>query len=137
MLQENFFLLSNISSLLLWLDTFFNSQYISQADSESLKNQMMLTSFVSTLCQRILDVSWGYIESNRVRWSSIKYLLSDFVISDPPLPIHTHTLLTCIPSPLSTSVWIVFFKEVMTKIYFENYCQSKNHKQRYKLKKLL
>ena len=57
MLQENFFLLSNISLLLSLLDIFFNSQNISQADSESLKNQMMLTSFVSTLCQRILDVS--------------------------------------------------------------------------------
>ena len=35
------------------------------------------------------------------------------------------------------SVRILLFKEDMTEIYFVNYYQSKNHKQRYKTKKLL
>ena len=39
--------------------------------------------------------------------------------------------------PHSTNVRIVFLKEDMTDIYFANYHQSKNLKQRYKIKKLL
>ena len=37
----------------------------------------------------------------------------------------------------STNVQILSIKEDMTEIYFLNYYQSKNHKQHYKIKKLL
>ena len=52
----------------------------------------------------------------------------------PPPPVRAHTLLAYTPS---TSVLIVFFKEDMTEMYFTNYYQSENHRQRYKIKKLL
>ena len=41
------------------------------------------------------------------------------------------------PLPSSTSEQTIFFKEDMTEIYFENYYQSKSHKQLYKINKLL
>ena len=42
-----------------------------------------------------------------------------------------------ISSPPCTSVQIVFFNKDMTEIYFANYYESKNHRQRYKIKRLL
>ena len=58
--------------------------------------------------------------------------------SRPPLPpVRAHTLLAYTPYPPSTSVRLVFFKEDITEINFANYYQSKNHKHRYKIKKLL
>ena len=66
--------------------------------------------------------------------SSIKWVRSDFVNLDTPP--RANTRLVYIPSPSSTSVRTLFFKEDMTGIYFVNYYQSKNHK-RYKIKKLL
>ena len=66
-----------------------------------------------------------------------KYARSDFVILDPPLPCTCTYAFSLHPLPPITSVRIVFFKEGITAIYFANYYQSKNHKQRYKIKKLL
>ena len=42
-----------------------------------------------------------------------------------------------ISSPPCTSVQIVFFNKDMTEIYFANYYESKSHRQRYKIKRLL
>ena len=51
---------------------------------------------------------------------------SDFVILNPPFhSVRAHTLLAYTPSP---PLW---------HAYFANYYQSKNHKQRYKIKKIL
>ena len=57
----------------------------------------------------------------------------------PPLPRYTCTHAFSL-HPLvqpSTYVRILFFKKSMTEIYFVNYCQLQNYKQRYKIKKLL
>ena len=56
-----------------------------------------------------------------VHGSSIKYVRSDFVLLDPPLPpVRAHTLLTYNTSPPTrTSVRIVLFKEDMTDIFCE------------------
>ena len=43
-------------------------------------------------------------------------------------------LLAYTPLHPSMSIWILFLKEDRTVIYFVNYCQSKNHQKRYKIK---
>ena len=111
--QVQFYQCLDIASLLLlWLDTFCISQKISQPNSENLKKQMMLNSSVSTLFQRIFDISQSYIESNQARWSSIKYLRSDIVTSDPPPSVRAHTLLTYITSPLVRVYGQYFLKKL-------------------------
>ena len=55
---------------------------------------------------------------------------------DSPPPIRPHTLLTYSPFPLVRVYGYYFLKEIW-QIYFVNYYQSKNHKQRYRIKKLL
>ena len=61
---------------------------------------------------------------------SIKYLPSDFVILDPLSPnVHAHTLLVYTGS-LLVQVHGYYILKRIWQIYFVNYYQSKNHKQR-------
>ena len=62
----------------------------------------------------------------------LNYVRSHFIILDVP----AHTLLAYTTSP-KVSAQILFFKEDIAEIYFVNYYQSKNQKQRFKIKKLL
>ena len=67
----------------------------------------------------------------------MKYVRGDFVILDPVSPpVHAYTLLAYTPSPLVRACGY-YFSENVWQIYFMNYYQWKNHKQRYKIKKLL
>ena len=57
----------------------------------------------------------------------------------PPSPaIRAHTPLAyTLSSNLVHMYEYYFLKKSMTEIYFVNYCQLQNYKQRYKIKKLL
>ena len=71
-------------------------------------------------------------EENLLVESSVKYIGSEFVILDPPL--------ICMCTYTSTYAQTCTYERTLKKIwqmYFVNYYQSKNHKQRYKIKKLL
>ena len=61
----------------------------------------------------------------------------NFRLPPPPCEFTYAFSLHPLTSSRSTTVQILFFKEDMTETCFVNYYQSKNHKQRYKIKRIL
>ena len=70
------------------------------------------------------------------KMSSIKYVRSGSVILDPPSPCTCTYTFSLHPLPLVRANGYDFLKKMWER-YFVNYYESKNQKQRYKIKKLL